>query len=52
MDVHFADHGLSTSDHAIRRESFRELLSDVHYLLRAAPPQSAARNNENAPLQA
>src|SRR5438874_8682272 len=32
MDVHFADHGLSTSDHAIRRESFRELLSDVHKL--------------------
>jgi len=32
MDVHFADHGLSTSDRAIRRESFRELLSDVHKL--------------------
>src|SRR3981081_548737 len=32
MDVHFADHGLSTGDRAIRRESFRELLSDVHEL--------------------
>ncbi len=32
MDVHFADHGLSTSDRAIRRESFRELLADVHEL--------------------
>jgi RNA polymerase sigma factor (sigma-70 family) len=32
MDVHFADHGLSTGDRAIRRESFRELLADVHRL--------------------
>src|SRR5271166_3604612 len=32
MDVHFADHGLSTSDRAIRREGFRELLADVHEL--------------------
>ena len=32
MDVHFADHGMSTGDRAIRRESFRELLSDVHEL--------------------
>jgi RNA polymerase sigma factor (sigma-70 family) len=32
MDVHFADHGMSTGDRAIRRESFRELLSDVHDL--------------------
>src|SRR5947199_4911493 len=32
MDVHFADHGLSTSDRAIRRESFRELLGDVQQL--------------------
>jgi RNA polymerase sigma factor (sigma-70 family) len=32
MDVHFADHGMSTGDHAIRRESFRELLGDVHEL--------------------
>src|SRR6195256_6954346 len=32
MDVHFADHGMSTGDRAIRRESFRELLADVHEL--------------------
>ena len=32
MDVHFADHGLSTGDRAIRRESFRELLADVREL--------------------
>jgi len=32
MDVHYADHGMSTGDRAIRRESFRELLSDVHEL--------------------
>jgi RNA polymerase sigma factor (sigma-70 family) len=32
MDVHFADHGMSTGDRAIRRESFRELLYDVHQL--------------------
>lgn len=32
MDVHFADHGMSTGDRAIRRESFRELLADVHDL--------------------
>ena len=32
MDIHFADHGMSTGDRAIRRESFRELLSDVHQL--------------------
>src|SRR6202162_1495098 len=32
MDVHFADHGLSTGDRVIRRESFRELLADVHRL--------------------
>jgi RNA polymerase sigma factor (sigma-70 family) len=32
MDIHFADHGMSTGDRAIRRESFRELLSDVHDL--------------------
>ena len=32
MDVHFADHGLSTGDRAIRRESFRELLADVQQL--------------------
>src|SRR5438876_5649488 len=29
MDVHYADHGLSTSDRVLRRESFRELLADV-----------------------
>src|SRR6267142_6865972 len=32
MDVHFADHGLSTGDRVIRRESFRELVADVHDL--------------------
>jgi RNA polymerase sigma factor (sigma-70 family) len=32
MDIHFADNGMSTGDHAIRRESFRELLGDVHDL--------------------
>jgi RNA polymerase sigma factor (sigma-70 family) len=32
MDVHFAEHGLSTGDRAIRRESFRELLADVKQL--------------------
>ncbi len=32
MDVHFAEHGLSTGDRVIRRESFRELLADVQEL--------------------
>ena len=32
MDVHFADHGISTSDRVLRRESFRELITDVHNL--------------------
>jgi RNA polymerase sigma factor (sigma-70 family) len=32
MDVHFAEHGLSTGDKVMRRESFRELISDVHEL--------------------
>src|SRR5580700_2933761 len=32
MDIHFADHGLSTGDRVIRRESFRELIADVHEL--------------------
>ncbi len=32
MDVHFADSGVSTSDKVIRRESFRELIADVHQL--------------------
>jgi RNA polymerase sigma factor (sigma-70 family) len=32
MDVHFADHGLSTGDRVIRREGFRQLLGDVQQL--------------------
>jgi RNA polymerase sigma factor (sigma-70 family) len=32
MDVHFADHGMSTGDRVLRRESFRELIADVHEL--------------------
>ncbi len=32
MDVHFADHGLSTGDRVIRREGFRQLLEDVQHL--------------------
>jgi RNA polymerase sigma factor (sigma-70 family) len=32
MDVHFADHGLSTGDRVLRRESFHELIADVHQL--------------------
>jgi RNA polymerase sigma factor (sigma-70 family) len=32
MDVHYADSGLSTSDKVLRRESFRELIADVHHL--------------------
>src|SRR6202165_4382899 len=32
MDVHFAEHGLSTGDKVLRRESFRELIADVHDL--------------------
>jgi RNA polymerase sigma factor (sigma-70 family) len=32
MDVHFAEHGISTSDRVLRRESFRELIADVHEL--------------------
>jgi RNA polymerase sigma factor (sigma-70 family) len=32
MDVHFAEHGLSTGDRVMRRESFRELIADVHEL--------------------
>jgi hypothetical protein len=32
MDVHFADNGLSTGDKVMRRESFRELIADVHQL--------------------
>ncbi len=32
MDVHYADGGISTGDKVIRRESFRELIADVHHL--------------------
>ncbi|MCW3020232.1 MAG: polymerase, sigma-24 subunit, subfamily, partial [Solirubrobacterales bacterium] len=32
MDVHFADGGISTGDKVMRRESFRELIADVHQL--------------------
>jgi len=32
MDVHFAEQGISTSDKVLRRESFRELIADVHDL--------------------
>jgi RNA polymerase sigma factor (sigma-70 family) len=32
MDVHFAENGLSTGDKVLRRESFRELIADVHDL--------------------
>jgi RNA polymerase sigma factor (sigma-70 family) len=32
MDVHFSENGLSTSDKVLRRESFRELIGDVHEL--------------------
>ncbi|MGO9760849.1 MAG: RNA polymerase sigma factor, partial [Solirubrobacteraceae bacterium] len=32
MDVHFAEGGISTGDKVIRRESFRELIEDVHHL--------------------
>ncbi|MGH2864482.1 MAG: sigma-70 family RNA polymerase sigma factor [Solirubrobacteraceae bacterium] len=32
MDVHYAEHGISTGDKVMRRESFRELIDDVHQL--------------------
>jgi RNA polymerase sigma factor (sigma-70 family) len=32
MDIHFAEHGISTSDKVLKRESFRELIADVHDL--------------------
>jgi RNA polymerase sigma factor (sigma-70 family) len=32
MDTHFADHGLSTGDQVMRRESFRQLMGDVRQL--------------------
>ena len=32
MDVHFAEHGLSTGDQVLRREGFRQLIGDVRQL--------------------
>ena len=32
MDTHFAENGLSTGEQVMRRESFRQLISDVHQL--------------------
>jgi RNA polymerase sigma factor (sigma-70 family) len=32
MDVHYAEGGISTGDKVMRRESFRELIDDVHHL--------------------
>ena len=32
MDVHFAENGISTGEKVLRRESFRELIADVHQL--------------------
>ena len=32
MDVHYAEGGISTGDKVMRRESFRELIADVHEL--------------------
>src|ERR1700693_3203067 len=32
MDVHFADHGQSTGEKVLRRESFRQLIGDVQQL--------------------
>ena len=32
MDIHFADHGLSTGEKVLRRESFRQLIADVQQL--------------------
>src|SRR5580692_8340313 len=32
MDIHFAEGGLSTGERVLRRESFRELIGDVHEL--------------------
>ncbi|HEY4810796.1 MAG TPA: sigma-70 family RNA polymerase sigma factor [Solirubrobacteraceae bacterium] len=32
MDIHYAEHGISTGDKVMRRESFRELIDDVHHL--------------------
>jgi RNA polymerase sigma factor (sigma-70 family) len=32
MDVHYAEGGISTGEKVMRRESFRELIDDVHHL--------------------
>jgi RNA polymerase sigma factor (sigma-70 family) len=32
MDIHYAENGISTGDKVMRRESFRELIDDVHHL--------------------
>jgi RNA polymerase sigma factor (sigma-70 family) len=32
MDIHFADHGISTGEKVLRRESFRQLIADVQQL--------------------
>jgi RNA polymerase sigma factor (sigma-70 family) len=32
MDIHFAEHGLSTGEQVMRRESFRQLIGDVQQL--------------------
>jgi len=32
MDIHYANHGLSTGDQVLRRESFRQLIGDVQQL--------------------
>src|SRR5450759_819157 len=32
MDAHFAENGISTIDKVLRRESFRQLIGDVHQL--------------------
>jgi RNA polymerase sigma factor (sigma-70 family) len=32
MDVHYADNGISTAERVLRRESFRQLIGDVHKL--------------------
>jgi len=32
MDIHFADHGMSTGEQVLRRESFRQLIGDVQKL--------------------
>ncbi len=48
MDVHFADHGLSTGDRVIRRESFRELLVDVQRAARDAAHGALAARDRRA----